>query len=270
MRPNYSVDKTAKNSSNIINHNNELIHGSVLLKSNKSRNCIPHHTWNDSLYPEGHLDLKEFVKFSWEFQDDLISLYEAPTVALVKRLWRNTWICIFIKSDDRSFLIQGIPHLWSSCRRVKNFLSNLFKNRQTSQINHITSLVEVIMSNLTVFSLMDSSICLRSFSYHESSHTSLLPTCRFTGSGRCSAPYWQGCPMTSSLHAAPLVRSWWPVWPVRTSRSWRRQAWQDRRCLQSRKTPWEPSRPASRKTTEETCTKKAHSVQQRFLYTWSK
>lgn len=112
---------------------------------------------------------------------------------------------------------------------------------------------------------MDSSICLRSFSYHENSHTSLLPTCRFTGSGRCSAPYWQGCPMTSSLHAVPLVRSWWPVWPVRTSRSWRRQAWPDRRCLQSRRMPWEPSRPASRKTTEETCTKKAHSVQQRFF-----
>lgn len=73
MRPNYRVDKTAKSSSNLINNNNELIHG-----------------------------------------------------------------------------IQGGPHLWSSCRRVKNFRSNLFKNRQTSQINHITSLVEVIMSNLTV------------------------------------------------------------------------------------------------------------------------
>lgn len=44
MRPNYRVDKTAKSSSNLINYNNELIHGSVLLKSDKSRNCIPHHT----------------------------------------------------------------------------------------------------------------------------------------------------------------------------------------------------------------------------------
>lgn len=76
MRPNYRVDKTAKSSSNLINYNNELIHG-----------------------------------------------------------------------------IQGGPHLWSSCRRVKNFQSNLFKNRQTSQINHITSLVEVIMSNLTVLQI---------------------------------------------------------------------------------------------------------------------
>lgn len=83
----------------------------------------------------------------------------------------------------------------------------------------------------------------------------LLPTCRFTGSGRWSVPCWPECPTSSSLLKAHLVRSWWRVWPVRILILWRRPAWRDRHCPQWHRTPRDPSRTTNRKTTEDTATK---------------
>ena len=88
---------------------------------------------------------------------------------------------------------------------------------------------------------------------------SLSPTFRFIGSDQWSVACWLECPTSSSLLAVHHARSWWRVWPVRISRSWRRPAWPDHRCPRSHRTPWEPSRPTNKKTTEGTGMKNVSS-----------
>lgn len=88
--------------------------------------------------------------------------------------------------------------------------------------------------------------------------TSHLPAFRFTGSDQWLVLYWVECPTSSSLLAVHLARSWSHVWPVRTLKSWRRPAWPAHLYPQSHRTPWEPSTPTNKKTTEDKCRKKNH------------